>query len=382
MLSDLAQIDSLDLETILKAPRERVRAGDCKTYSIAKNTCKEINFFAKGSANAYSGFYGCQITCTGGELQIDGVEVDNMVKLLYGDEKFISREDDDGIIAQYNNVWLTYSAKNAHCIGGDVSNIWRVLLKVHCLLYHVQKFKGQMIRYDLSGFTIKMHKVVMSTDSSHVRFFVKGTKTECGQEFLTTNYPDLLIRDMVINSVPGRDLISRELPKNELKLSNFITNRDDFIYHEISCNLRREFTSVLHDECKGNLHKTKSEHFLDRRIPNFHTYRLGGSNYLTASGEVAYFYKRRPRHVAAIQDQTCYDAQVVKNNYTLTAYKQEDGGQVMAPRYHIVPFTHRITSVAKKVPCLSQFFCLVQGHFWLMVRSKATNLDHGATRHS
>ena len=131
----------------------------------------------------------------------------------------------------------------------------------------------------------------MSTDNSHVRFVLKGTKTKCGQGFLVTNYPDLLIRDTIVDGAPDRNLISRELPKDELKLSNFITNRDDFIYHEISLNLRREFASVLHDECKENFRKTKSEHFLVREMPSYHTYRLGGSNYLTAAGEVAYFNK-------------------------------------------------------------------------------------------
>ena len=43
-------------------------AGDGKTYSIAKNVQKEINYFARDSANAYSEFYGSQITCTGGKL--------------------------------------------------------------------------------------------------------------------------------------------------------------------------------------------------------------------------------------------------------------------------------------------------------------------------
>ena len=151
-----------------------------------------------------------------------------------------------------------------------------------------------MIRYDLPGLTIKTHKVVMSTNRSHVHFVIKGTRTVCSQNFLVTNYPDLLIRDTVVNDMPGRELISRELPKDELKLSNFITYRDDSIYHEISRNLRREFASVLHDDCKENLHKTRSEHYLDHEMPNFRTYRLGASNYLTASGEVAYFYKCRP----------------------------------------------------------------------------------------
>ena len=107
-----------------------------------------------------------------------------------------------------------------------------------------------MIRYDLPGLTTKMHKVVMSTDSSHVRIVTKGTRTECGQEFLTTNYPDILIRNTVMNGAPDRGLITRELPKDELKLSNFITNRDYFIHYEISRNLSREFASVLHDDAK------------------------------------------------------------------------------------------------------------------------------------
>ena len=152
------------------------QAGDgktYKTYSIAKNVRKVINYFAKGSANAYSGFYGSQSTCTGGTLQVDGIDVDQMVmyvteELLYRDEKFISREDDDGIIAQYNDVRLNCPAEDNHCVGGDFSYVWHVPLKVHCPLYHVRKFKGQIICYNLPGLTIKTHKMVMSTDNSHV----------------------------------------------------------------------------------------------------------------------------------------------------------------------------------------------------------------------
>ena len=353
------------------------RAGNGKMYRIARNVRKEINYFARGTANAYSGWDGTQVTCNGGKLVVDGLEIHNMVmyvteELLFRDEKFISREEDDGIIAHYNNVRLTCPAEDSNCVGGDVTYTWRVPIKAHCPLYHVRKFKGQIIKYDLPGLTIKSHKVALSTDNSHVRFVIKGTKSECGQEFLTTNYPDLLIRDTIVNGSPARDLVSRKLPKDELKLSNFITNRDDFIYHEITRNLRREFASVIHDECKENLRKTKTEHFLDREMPSFHTYRLGGSNYLTAAGEVAYFYKCRPRLVAAIQAQTCYDAlpvEIAQSNYTLTSYTQEDGKEVVAPRYYIEPLTHRITSVAKKVPCLSQFFARYKDIFgqWFAV---------------
>ena len=206
------------------------RAKDGKTYSVAKNTRREISYFALGNANAYDGWDGNQITCSGGRLLVDGIEVDNMVmyvteEILFRDEKFIVREDDDGVIAHYNNVRLTCPIEDEHCVGGDVTYVWRVPIKSHCPLYHVRKFKGQIVKYDSSGLTIKSHKVAMSTDSSHVRFVIKGSKTECSQKFLVTNYPDLLIRDTMVNGIPDRDLIDRELPKDELKLSNFITNR-------------------------------------------------------------------------------------------------------------------------------------------------------------
>ena len=64
-------------------------------------------------------------------------------ELFYRDEKFISREDDDGIIAHYNNVRLTFPAEDSHCIGNDVTYIWHVPLKAHCPLYHVQNLKGR-----------------------------------------------------------------------------------------------------------------------------------------------------------------------------------------------------------------------------------------------
>ena len=105
--------------------------------------------------------------------------------------------------------------------------------------------------------------------------------------------------------------------------------------------------------------KTKTEHFLDRQMPDFHTYRLGRSNYLTAFGEIAYFYRCGPRLVATIRADSCYDAlpvEIACDEYTPTAFVQEDRKEVITPQHYIEPLTHRITSVAKKVPCLSKFF--------------------------
>ena len=294
----------------------------------------------------------------------------SLKKFFYRSEKIVSRDDEDGIIAHFDNVRLTCPIEDKHCVGGDVTYVWRIPLKEHCPLYHVRNFNGQLVKHELNDLTIQTSKIVMSTDQSQIRFVVKGKKLECGQSFLTTNYPDLLLRRTVINSVLDRNLITRPLPKDELKLSTFITNRDDYIYHEISRKLRREFFSVLRDECKENLRKTRTEHFLERQLPGLHTqvFILGGANYLTAAGEVAYFYKCRPRLVA----DTCYDAlpvEIAKENDTLTFCVQADCQSAIVPKFYIEPLTHRLTSVAKKVPCFSKFFARYKDIFgqWFAV---------------
>ena len=349
----------------------RYVAGDGKTYNIPPNHRMEIRYFALGSVTTYTGWEGHHISCSGGTFMVDGEEIHHTVmhvteEILFRDEKFISREDDDRVIAHYNNVRLSCPIEDKHCVAGDVTYVWHIPLEEHCPLYHVRNFKGQIVKYETPGLTIKTLKVLMSTDHSHVQFVIKGKKIECDQPFLTTNYQDLLVRSTIVEGVLDRDLITRELPKDELKLSNFITNRDDFIYHEISRNLRREFASVLHDECQ------ETEHYLDCQLPGYHTYRLGGPNYLTAAGEVAYFYKCRPRLVAAIRADTCYDALPVgmtSSNDTLTFFVQEDGKEALVPKYYIEPLTHRLTSVAKKVPCLSKFFARYKDIFgqWFAV---------------
>ena len=93
---------------------------------------------------------------------------------------------------------------------------------------------------------------------------------------------------------------------------------------------------------------------------------------LLLPGEVAYFYKCRPRLVATIRADTCYDAlpvKIAKENHTLTTYFQVDGQEVVVPKFYVEPLTHRLTSMAKKVPCLSKFFARYQDIFgqWFAV---------------
>ena len=60
---------------------------------------------------------------------------------------------------------------------------------------------------------------------------------------------------------------------------------------------------------------------------------------------------------------------IANENDTLTFFVQEDGQEALVPKFYIEPMTHRLTSVAKKVPCLSKFFARYKDIFgqWFAV---------------
>ena len=53
----------------------------------------------------------------------------------------------------------------------------------------------------------------------------------------------------------------------------------------------------------------------------------------------------------------------------MTTYFQADGHEAIIPKFYVEPLTHRLISVAKKVPCLSKFFARYQDIFaqWFAV---------------
>ena len=101
---------------------------------------------------------------------------------------------------------------------------------------------------------------------------------------------------------------------------------------------------------------------------------------LSGSPDAGYFYKCRPRLVAAIRADTCYDAlpvEIAKENHTLTFFVQVDDQEALMPKFYIEPLTHRLTSVAKKVPCLSKFFARYKDIFgqWFAVTPHIATIE-------
>ena len=342
-----------------------------KRHKATPNYLLTIEYYVSGSSVSphKSWLHGTQLTCTGTKMTIGGVEIHNMVtrrveEILYRKEKIIQRHEDGEIIAFYNNIRLSCPIENKYCLTNSITYIWDIPLKEHCPLYDVKHFIGNfMIHKETVPYTGDK-QVVMSTDQSHVRFIITGEKIECGRKYLTTNYDEILLREVAAKASSSSRLskrvgeVTRPVPKDEIQISNFVINRDDYLVNFINLRLIDEFSRVFYDNCKSDLQHLKADHFLDRKIPGYHTYRLGGANYITAAGEIAYFYKCKPILVSAINAKQCYDALPIDmpDVSNLHSYQQDNGETVEVPKYFLEPLTHRITTVAKEQPCITRFF--------------------------
>ena len=144
-------------------------------------------------------------------------------------------------------------------------------------------------------------KVLSSTDNSLVRLVIKDSFEICGQRAMRTNYKEIVIVDTLnADGTLKAGLVKRPLPKDKISLSIFITNQNDTLCHRAKEQIRKEFVTIMKEDCHSNLEKSKTQHFLERKMPDFRLYRLGGANYVTTAGELTYFYKCEPKLTVAI----------------------------------------------------------------------------------
>ena len=306
---------------------------------------------------------------------INNQAVDQMVvyvteRILFRDEKIIQRKD-GSLIAFYDNIRLSCGLHDGSCESTASTYYWKVASEKHCPLYSVKHFRGEIITS-----SAKSGKVLSSTDNSLVRFVIKDSFEICQQRVMRTNYKEIVIADTRnSDGSPKHGLVTRPLPDDKISLSIFITNRDDTLYHKARERIRKEFSSIIRDDCRANLDKTKTQHFLERKMPDFRSYRLGGSNYATTAGEITYFYKCKPRLTVAVETATCFDALPVE----IVPDPMERVSEPSSPNptLFIEPVTHRISQTAQEIPCIPRFFSRYKDLFgrWFALTPKYERTD-------
>ena len=273
-------------------------------------------------------------------------------KIRFKRETFLERPD-GSVVAFHANILLDCPLNQRYCQVGNIRYVWEYPTKEHCPLLKVKNFRGYKVNSPQTSDT-----VLMSSDGSLIRLILKGHTEECGLRVIRTNYQELVVT-LARNEdgSPKRNLITKDIKDNprNVQLALYISNRDDSLYHTIVSRLRDEFRAVIQDNCQRNLDRAKLTHFLERRMPSFHTYRFGGENFLTTAGEVVYSYKCRPTLVKVLSTDKCYDALPVKAIDTSDPQLElplYDSDQLM----FIEPLTHRITGMASEKPCVRSFY--------------------------
>ena len=331
----------------------RYTFGDGITKYLLKDTQVEHGFFVLGGSGAVSKYDGTDVTCIGGTYTVDGIEVSRMVvyrweKVIFREEKFIQRPD-SSLIAFYDNVRIACPLHLGWCESSLSTYVWTPPTGEHCPLYNVRTFKGQIITYK-GGQT----KVLMSTDNSLIRFVLKSKTNECRHELIRTNYKDILIMKLFNpDGTPKRGKITRKLPIGEISLATFITSRDDVLYNAAKGLIRKEFNQVIKDECLNAYETAKTDHFLERKMPDYRSFRLGGEHYATVAGEQTYFYQCRPQLLVAQNTDKCYNALPV---LTYSKRNVDRSLTIGEPSLFMEPITHRISLTSHEIPCIDRFF--------------------------
>ena len=109
----------------------------------------------------------------------------------------------------------------------------------------------------------------------------------------------------------------------------------------------------MEDECLTAFEAAKTTHFIERKMPEYRSFRLGGEHYATTAGEQMYFYKCQPQLLVARNTDKCYNALPVltysQRNLEIALISAE-------PTLFMEPVTHRISLTSHEVPCVDRFF--------------------------
>ena len=354
----------LTRDECLRMARGRYRDGKGDTHTTALDTWLHARYYKAGKVYVGhdSTLGGSELKCSGTTIMINSESIDRAIvfleeSIIVRKERLIQRND-NSLVAFYENVRLSCPLEDGGCEEGPVTYVWKPPKMDRCHLKVAKTFSARLtVSPDVS------ETILMSTDGSKYRFVLGPNLSKCGRSVITTEYSDLFLYDTRDHEGTVRpDLFTDKLRPGDVNLRNYIANRDDFLYHLLKDQLRKEFVTVWAHNCQRQLKDTRLAHYVTRKFNGFHTYSYGGNSFLTTAGEVVYTYLCQPRLTQALETAFCYDAlpvAVIKNGdgdrQQGIDVLQTPAGAVTVPEYFLEPLTHRLTKVATVIPCTAGF---------------------------
>jgi len=230
----------------------------------------------------------------------------------------------------------------------------------------------QTPRASTKGITVigdRGQNAYFSNDGLQVRLLIIGQATACGRTLLTTNDPDLFLRN-ADGSAPFR----WEAPLPDVSISLISPLSSDF-YLERQINgsyrqgvVEREFQHVMNSHCRHAGSGFILNPWLRRNDPGTISWNIGPGFYASAQGDMVCQYHCPQRYVKMREMSRCYHALPVQEVDVQRGPASRHPGLVQevrqqghGPALFLEPVTHRLINQGFEVSCDSEFLPTYKG---------------------
>ena len=354
--------DSLPRLVGVEECQDMVRTGVYKDpnghkHSISKNGVSSVNYLEAGKTWTNEGWDKGESECSGEDWTNDGDTMADMVVSHHLHitvlQAFVMRKESE-VYAYESALRLPCSWEVEACRTEEGTYLWK----------REHNFCPLAESRTTGGYTTKTNKgeeVYISNDGSLVRAVITGTTILCDRIVHMTNYAGLYLYE---TNKPRQ--FTRHIDPSEGRLSIYVKNRDDFLFHHVLEKVEQEMNAFLENNCRNQESNNRVDFFLRRMQPGLVTFALGNGTFASGAGDTLYRYVCQPILVVAQDSAHCHEALPVR------PYRGETGVNTSSPLLYMEPLTHRITKHAVPVPCSKHFIGTYQAANGIWIAANPT----------
>lgn len=325
--------------------QDMVRTGQYKdpkgrVHTINKSGVTSVAYLAVGKTWTNQGWDKGESECDGEDWTNDG---DSMAEMIVSHHLQITimpaevMRKDSEVYAYDTALRLPCAWETNACRTTEGTYLWE---REHnfCPLAESRETKGYTAK------NTKGDVMFISNDGSLVRAILTGTTILCDRVVQMTNYEGLYLYE---TEKPRQ--FDRHIDPSEGRLSMYVKNRDDFLFHHVLEKVEDEMNAFIENNCRNQESNNRVDFFLRRMQPGLVTFALGNGTFASGAGDTLYRYLCQPILVVAQDSNLCHEALPVR------LYRGETGVNVTSPLLYMEPLTHRLSRHAVPVPCSPHF---------------------------
>lgn len=257
-------------------------------------------------------------------------------RLVVEEEDFLADPEEDLIVAKNSGTQLECKLSEGGCAQDMTTYHWTES-NAWCDLAYVRRFAASTWQQNVDG-KPGMEEIVMSRDETLIRLILKDKVSKCGRLVYATNMDSVYLLDLT----DGADgpLFKRLVHAGEVKISDYVRNRDALLYTTFIGLIESEYHYVREKICEATLQTGKTQFWLRHSSPGIINFMHDNGTFSTTAGEVVYTYQCRPVKVYARNMPDCYQALPVIHEGKAS---------------FVEPLTHLLTTFGIKQPCSSKF---------------------------